>query len=370
MIARLLSLANNAIDSLALARAVRRLSEERDALATQAEELEDRLAESEADLDRILSHEDVGRVAPKVEEPMLTPAEEADVIAGAPAQSVKGYVVRWDKALGQTLCAIQGGTSTVRQENSTVFATIREAVVEAGDGFVTARIFAVAEDGTETPLPTYEEALAQLDAVRAALAVLQRPDTLSSKDMAAGEHATAVEACKVAVGLVDSPTHNLESDRLRGLILAFVEKARLKSTAEGWCNLTAEFQAFDALRRERDRADAPHGQSEIEILRAAVVRAHERIDALEKKPVEAMIAAMAAQIERLDAEMRHVLVTIARDPKVEGDDVEAEEDPRTRLHEGDPEGKPSTLKERVSRVVLGTIDGEPVHVRATAKDKP
>jgi hypothetical protein len=115
---------------------------------------------------------------------------------------------------------------------------------------------------------------------------------------------------------------------------------------------------------------APHGQSEIEILRAAVVRAHERIDALEKKPVEATIAAMAAQIERLDAEMRHVLVTIARDPKVEGDDVEAEEDPRTRLHEGDPEGKPSTLKERVSRVVLGTIDGEPVHVRATAKDKP
>ena len=115
---------------------------------------------------------------------------------------------------------------------------------------------------------------------------------------------------------------------------------------------------------------APHGQSEIEILRAAVVRAHERIDALEKKPVEATIAAMAAQIERLDAEMRHVLVTIARRPKVEGDDVEAEEDPRTRLHEGDPEGKPSTLKERVSRVVLGTIDGEPVHVRATAKDKP
>ena len=160
MIARLLSLANNAIDSLALARAVRRLSEERDALATQAEELEDRLAESEADLDRILSHEDVGRVAPKVEEPMLTPAEEADVIAGAPAQI------------------------------------------------------------------------------------------------------------------------------------------------------------------------APHGQSEIEILRAAVVRAHERIDALEKKPVEATLAAMAAQIERLDAEMRHVLVTIARDPKVEGDDVEAEEDPR------------------------------------------
>lgn len=170
--------------------------------------------------------------------------------------NVKGYVVRWDDARGQALYAIRDSTSTVR-EDATVFATIREAVIEAGDGFATARIVAVVEDGTETPLPTYEEALAQLDAVRAALAVLQRPDTLSSKDMAAGEHATAVEACKVAVGLVDSPTHNLESDRLRGLILAFVEKARLKSTAEGWCNLTAEFQAFDALRRERDRADAP-----------------------------------------------------------------------------------------------------------------
>ena len=117
---------------------------------------------------------------------------------------MKGYVVRWDDARGQALYAIRDSTSTVR-EDATVFATIREAVVEAGDGFVTARIFAVAEDGTETPLPTYEEALAQLDAVRAALAVLQRPDTLSSKDMAAGEHATAVEACKVAVGLVDSP---------------------------------------------------------------------------------------------------------------------------------------------------------------------
>ena len=121
------------------------------------------------------------------------------------------------------------------------------------------------------------KALAQLDAVRAALAVLQRPDTLSSKDMAAGEHATAVEACKVAVGLVDSPTHNLESDRLRGLILAFVEKARLKSTAEGWCNLTAEFQAFDALRRERDRADAPpaHDLTPSEVFLAKVLAAWE-----------------------------------------------------------------------------------------------
>ncbi len=190
--------------------------------------------------------------------------------------NVKGYVVRWDDARGQALYAIRDSTSTVR-EDATVFATIREAVIEAGDGFATARIVAVVEDGTETPLPTYEEALAQLDAVRAALAVLQRPDTLSSKDMAAGEHATAVEACKVAVGLVDSPTHNLESDRLRGLILAFVEKARLKSTAEGWCNLTAEFQAFDALRRERDRADAPpaHDLTPSEVFLAKVLAAWE-----------------------------------------------------------------------------------------------
>ena len=160
-----------------------------------------------------------------------------------------------------------------------LFATLPEAAeAYRGMGHLRdIRIFAVAEDGTETPLPTYEEALAQLDAVRAALAVLQRPDTLSSKDMAAGEHATAVEACKVAVGLVDSPTHNLESDRLRGLILAFVEKARLKSTAEGWCNLTAEFQAFDALRRERDRADAPpaHDLTPSEVFLAKVLAAWE-----------------------------------------------------------------------------------------------
>ena len=68
-----------------------------------------------------------------------------------------------------------------------------------------------------------------------------------------------------------------ESDRLRGLILAFVEKARLKSTAEGWCNLTAEFQAFDALRRERDRADAPpaHDLTPSEVFLAKVLAAWE-----------------------------------------------------------------------------------------------
>ena len=56
MIARLLSLAGDALDSLTLARAVRTLRDQRDALAAQAEELEDRLTESEAHLDRILSH--------------------------------------------------------------------------------------------------------------------------------------------------------------------------------------------------------------------------------------------------------------------------------------------------------------------------
>lgn len=80
--------------------------------------------------------------------------------------SAKGYVVRWDDARGQALYAIRDSTSTVR-EDATVFATIREAVIEAGDGFATARIVAVAEDGTETPVPSYEEALAENERLRA-----------------------------------------------------------------------------------------------------------------------------------------------------------------------------------------------------------
>ena len=112
--------------------------------------------------------------------------------------NVKGYVVRWDDARGQALYAIRDSTSTVR-EDATVFATIREAVIEAGDGFATARIVAVVEDGTETPLPTYEEALAENERLReerdalsaawaryaaAALVAIGEPNILTDYDTA------------------------------------------------------------------------------------------------------------------------------------------------------------------------------------------
>jgi len=108
--------------------------------------------------------------------------------------TIKSYVVRYvdgDKTFEVTPPTVAWGVAAAVR-------SVRE--LPAFD----ARIVAVAEDGAETPLPTYEEALAEID-------------------------------------------------RLRALVVAFAVGARLKSDAGGWCNLTAPFDAYEALRAERDR---------------------------------------------------------------------------------------------------------------------
>jgi hypothetical protein len=143
--------------------------------------------------------------------------------------NVKGYVVRWDDARGQALYAIRDSTSTVR-EDATVFATIREAVIEAGDGFATARIVAVAEDGTETPLPSYQEAIEDL----------------------AGAKASAEQAC----ALLDKATSDIirmstEIERLRGIVddaRRLIRSADLDVTSGHRANLTCDEEPYMALR--------------------------------------------------------------------------------------------------------------------------
>ena len=81
---------------------------------------------------------------------------------------IKGYVVR-----GKGTCCAEHEWAAVHQEviegtpdraEATEFSTPREAFAVA-TRFEEARIFAIAEDGTETPLPSYEEALAKLASV-------------------------------------------------------------------------------------------------------------------------------------------------------------------------------------------------------------
>lgn len=106
---------------------------------------------------------------------------------------MKGYIVRGKDDRGN-------GVESKMVDDVGVAVGARETLVRGRCTDV--RIYAVAEDG-ETPLPTYEEALAEIE-------------------------------------------------RLRAMVLAFAGTARLKSDADGWCNIVAELQPFDALRAERE----------------------------------------------------------------------------------------------------------------------
>jgi len=146
--------------------------------------------------------------------------------------NVKGYVVRWDDARGQALYAIRDSTSTVR-EDATVFATIREAVIEAGDGFATARIVAVVEDGTETPLPTYEEALAENERLREEVDRWQKS-----------------EAECVRAGLEKVGQLKAENGRLRGIVdhaRRLIRSVNLLATSGERATLSCDESAYTAL---------------------------------------------------------------------------------------------------------------------------
>jgi hypothetical protein len=88
--------------------------------------------------------------------------------------SAKGYVVRGKDRQGRDCWAsgdVAGFARASRRESATAYADLDSAI--EGWTFMHGTchdvvILAVAEDGTETPLPSYEEALVRLDAVCAA----------------------------------------------------------------------------------------------------------------------------------------------------------------------------------------------------------
>ncbi len=93
--------------------------------------------------------------------------------------SAKGYVVRGKDDDGKAWAVYAKANvsgwrthtdATESRDAATLFETPDEAARSAADfreRFGTVAIFAVAEDGTETPLPSYEEALAENERLRA-----------------------------------------------------------------------------------------------------------------------------------------------------------------------------------------------------------
>src|SRR5690349_20323991 len=77
--------------------------------------------------------------------------------------SAKGYIVRLDEPGGSVFAVRAADTPrgvalTTHRERATEYPAVSEAVRGWwAMAFADARIFAVADDGTETPLPTYEE---------------------------------------------------------------------------------------------------------------------------------------------------------------------------------------------------------------------
>lgn len=61
------------------------------------------------------------------------------------------------------------------------------------------------------------------------------------------EQATVIEQLESARAL-----NGAEIARLRGILSAFVRTARLKSSADGWCNIVAPFPVFDEMRQEHE----------------------------------------------------------------------------------------------------------------------
>jgi hypothetical protein len=158
-------------------------------------------------------------------------AVETEALLRPRSANVKGYVVS----------GIAPGNVVHTEPRRTVGEAIstRDAMLMAGGSDVT--IFAVAEDGTETPVPTYEEALAENGRMRAEVDRWQKS-----------------EAECVRAGLEKVGQLKAENDRLRSERDAFEATANMwRTTADGYCNTIAERDVeIDRLRSERDALSA------------------------------------------------------------------------------------------------------------------
>jgi hypothetical protein len=103
-------------------------------------------------------------------------AVETEALLRPRSANVKGYVVS----------GIAPGNVVHTEPRRTVGEAIstRDAMLMAGGSDVT--IFAVAEDGTETPVPTYEEALAENGRMRAMPRSLRTWNSTAAKSGARG----------------------------------------------------------------------------------------------------------------------------------------------------------------------------------------
>ena len=171
--------------------------------------------------------------------------------------TIKGYVVRGqDRQLkGAQVWATADGVS-MRRERAKLYGDVDAAVgawaeLRRCSWCADARILAVAEDGTETPLPSYEDALAQISDAHAALdEVVARRDAIDGPALPLPVRAAT--AAKIVAGLAQrSEEATAEVERIREEVAAWKDQA--SANAHG-CEQRKAFQ--EAAEQERDEARA------------------------------------------------------------------------------------------------------------------
>ena len=167
---------------------------------------------------------------------------------------VKGYVVRGTWDTGPVVCHVPGGFWH-DDRSPHVFQEIEFARSQRGlmlqQGCTDVTIFRVAEDGTETPLPTYEEALAEISGADTVLTLVGQPpdgrrlilritDAMGAAgDMLRGAHA---EIARLRT------TERPEEKRLREAVAAMRRLLR-EPEREGIPGFADVCAALDALHR-------------------------------------------------------------------------------------------------------------------------
>ncbi len=167
--------------------------------------------------------------------------------------SAKGYVVRGTWDTGPVVCHVPGGFWHDRSPH--VFQEIEFARSQRGlmlqQGCTDVTILAVAEDGTETPLPSYEEALAEISGADTVLTLVGQPpdgrrlilritDAMGAAgDMLRGAHA---EIARLRT------TERPEEKRLREAVAAMRRLLR-EPEREGIPGFADVCAALDALHR-------------------------------------------------------------------------------------------------------------------------
>jgi hypothetical protein len=203
--------------------------------------------------------------------------------------AVKGYVVRGKTEDGHALVAHgHGENMRAWPGEPTRYEDLDEAAGTARrmrrvEGCTDVRVFAVAEDG-ETPLPTYEEALAEIEKIRAALdaAIEHAPDAHWKAEAAGGNVVAAVGMTLRVPGLEQA---NREAHQAI---------ARMKRREQDIIDAVApvadggQYRAdiVSAIQRERREKDA--ALAEVERLRLACAKWCALSDADRKEMLDMM----------------------------------------------------------------------------------